>query len=164
MLFTAFVVGEIPNKTTLYFEKSDGTLISLHKQTKYGTLPHSYSVFRLHVNEELLHKMNELDSLLRESVLLSVQSKEVFRRCAGQVKHVDELLVFHQMLTNQKWFIIDYLSESLRKNSLWTDVILLAEDMRLEYRRKLKQEEEKNEQNSKSEVLAFMREFQMMEA
>lgn len=93
-----------------------------------------------------------------------MQSKEVFRRCARRVKHVDELLVFHQILTDQKRFIIDYLSDSLKKGTLRSEITLLAEDMRLEYRRKLKREEEKNEQNSKSEVLAFMREFEILSA
>lgn len=111
-------------------------------------------------NEDLLRKLNELDGLLRESVLLNDAAKEIFRRHAGKTENVGELLAFHSMLSEQKRFVVGYLRDSLRSGAVAESVPMLAEDMRRAYRAKLRKEEEESDASSRSEVLAFLREFE----
>lgn len=112
------------------------------------------------VHEDILSRIKEMDKLLTESVLLTESAKNSFKEHAGKVRSNDELMEFYTILVRQKKFVIGYLKDSLHSEFLKNSVYTVVQEMKHAYRVKLSQDEELHR---KSEVLAFLNEFEAME-
>lgn len=102
-------------------------------------------------------QLAELGGLLEESVLLSQQTKIVLREYIKTAWDKEALLELHQILSEQKAFIVSYLKEGLHSNSLKSDTSMLMHEMRIEYQKKLQTEEDKLRH---FEILAMMKIFE----
>lgn len=102
-------------------------------------------------------KLSELSGLLEESVLLSQQTKIVLREYIKTAWDKEALLELHQILSEQKAFIVSYLKEGLHSNSLKSDTSMLMHEMRIEYQKKLRTEEDKLHH---FEILAMVKIFE----
>lgn len=111
-------------------------------------------------NDERIIKARELDALLTESVLLTERAKGSFRYHVARMTTLEELDMFHSILSEQKQYIIGYLKDSLSANSLNGNVSVLTQDMQRTYRIKLRQDEELRR---KSELHAFLEDFDKMD-